>query len=107
MTHPFRIGTLAGMNGTHRALVTGALLGALLAAAGSVIGVAACVSPAERRALTVADCVARLALALPDRDFPRSPGDLTGDDLVLAVAVLDGVRACRRGGALFTVDGGF
>lgn len=71
-----------------RLVVTLAVV-ALLAATG-------CLTDAERRTLSVADCVAHMALALPQRDLPQRPGELTEDDLVLAVQVVDGVRACRR-----------
>lgn len=87
-----------------RAVMAGLLLGASV---GSVAVAGGCISAEERRALSVADCVARLALSLPQRDLPRHPNEVTGEDLLLAIQVVDGVRMCRHGSALFTADGGF
>ena len=71
-----------------RSVVAGALVGA---------GLAACMTAAERRAVTVADCVAQLALDLPNVELHEHPAEVTSDDLRLAVFIVDGVRACRRG----------
>lgn len=84
---------------TFRALQAGALACAGLALVGSVAGLLGCLTPAERRALSVADCVAQRALALPDRELPANPWEVTSEDLALAIQVVDGVRACRRAAA--------
>ncbi len=92
MTRVYQTGTLAGMLGKLEAIVAGLLVGASVAS----VSLTGCLSPAERRALTVADCVAQKALELPDRELPANPWEVTGDDLALAIEVFDGVRACRR-----------
>lgn len=97
------------MQSKARAVVAGALVGLGL---GVCLQAAGCLSDAEKRALTVADCVAQLALGLPERQLPRHPHEVTSDDLALAALVVDGVWLCRNaGGAVFTavdpyVDGG-
>ena len=68
--------------------------------------VAGCLTPAERRALSVADCVAQKALGLPDRQLPANPWEVSSEDLALAILVVDGVRACRRAAAEPAPDGG-
>lgn len=97
------------MQSKARAVLAGALVGLGFGVCLQAVG---CLSDAEKRALTVADCVAQLALRLPDRRLPRSPQEVTSDDLELAALVVDGVWLCRNaGGAVFTaadpfVDGG-
>lgn len=102
LTHPSGPHTLPGMRGSPRALVAGAVMGAGVGACWHATG---CLTAAERQALSVADCVAQMALALPQRDLPQRPGEVTSDDLVLAVQVVDGVRTCRRSAAA-APDGG-
>ena len=63
---------------------------------GGCLGAVSCLSAGEKRAVSVADCVAQLALTLPDRAIPREPLQLTQEDLLLAAAILDGVQTCRR-----------
>ena len=84
---------LVGRSSNLRAVLAGLIVGASL---GLVSLVPGCLTPAERKALSVADCVARKALDLPDRELPANPWEVTGDDLALAIEVFDGVRACRR-----------
>ena len=71
-----------------------------------LLGLAGCLTPAERRAVSVADCVAQMALGLPQQPLPERVGTITDDELVLAVLVLDGVRACRAAHPPVTADGG-
>lgn len=74
-----------------RAIVAGLLVGM-----GLGICSVGCLSPAERRAVSVADCVAQFALGLPPTELPDEPVQLTEDGLALAVDVLHGVNACRK-----------
>lgn len=90
------------MTGAVRALVTGAVVGAGVGACW--FGVA-CMTDAERRAVSVADCVAQMALGLPQRPLPQRLVEVTEEDLLLVVQVVDGVRACRRA-ATPAPDGG-
>jgi hypothetical protein len=88
------------MRRSFRAVLAGALVGLGLGVCVQALG---CLSAEERRAVSVADCVAQLALGLPDRRLPRSPSEVTSDDLALAALVVDGVWLCRNaGGAVFT-----
>lgn len=74
------------------------LAGALIGAGAAVVSLSpGCLSAEERRAISLADCVAQLALDLPEG------------------YLLEGIRACRRLHAaplpepvspLFTADGG-
>lgn len=59
--------------------------------------VVACSPSAEQlQAASVAQCVARVAADIPPGALlPRDPVDYTLDDLVLAAAVVDGLRACH------------
>lgn len=65
-----------------------------------------CLSPEEKRAVSVADCVAQMALSLPDRDLPDDLTALTEDGLYTAVQVVRGVNACRRAHPKPSPDGG-
>jgi|ERR1044071_6995800 hypothetical protein len=82
---------MAGMRANLRALVAGMLLGGGLGAV--IFG---CLTPQERRAVTVADCVAQMALGLPDVPLPEDPGELTREGFWLAQRVVGGVRTCRH-----------
>lgn len=85
-----------------RALLAGALVGLCL----GVLSLSGCASEADRRALSVADCVARMSLALPPDELPDSPAEVSAEDLLLALQVMDGVRSCRRQPEAPTPDGG-
>lgn len=62
----------------------------------AVIVPLACASAEQRRAVTVAQCMARVASDIPPSALvPRDPADYTLDELILAAAVVDGLRACR------------
>lgn len=82
-----------------------AVLAGLVVGTGLGVCSVGCMTDAERRAVTVADCVAQMALGLPQRALPKNPADITEEDLLLAVQVVDGVRACRRA-ASAAPDGG-
>jgi hypothetical protein len=77
-----------------RAVVAGLIIG-------TGVGVCSfgCLTPAERRAVSVADCVAQMALALPQQELPDDPVGITEDGLGLAVQVVHGVAACRKANA--------
>lgn len=74
-----------------RAVVAGLILGT-----GLGVCSVGCLTPAERRAVSVADCVAQFALGLPDEQLPEDPVQLTEGGLALAADVLHGVSECRK-----------
>lgn len=83
-----------------RAVVAGLILGT-----GLGVCSVGCLTPAERRAVSVADCVAQMALGLPDRDLPDDLTKLTEDGLWVAVQVVHGVNECRKAHPV-QLDGG-
>lgn len=74
-----------------RAMVAGLLLGT-----GLGVCSVGCLTPAERRAVSVADCVAQFALGLPEQELSDDLTALTEDGLWVAVQVVHGVNACRK-----------
>ena len=60
--------------------------------------VCACSStPEQRRAVSVAQCIAGVAATLPvGSELPLSSPELTNEDLDLALALVRGVRQCRQ-----------
>lgn len=91
------------MHPSLRGVLFGAIAGLLAGVLFAVISLPGCASDQEsRRALSVADCVARLAIELPLRELPRHPAEITEDDLILVARVMEGVQSCKRA----LVDGG-
>ena len=63
-------------------------------AGASLLGCGA--SAEQQRAVTVAQCMARVVAGVPPGALLlRDPVDYTLDELILAAAVVDGLRACR------------
>lgn len=82
---------LSAVRAATRPVVAGLLIGT-----GLGICSVGCLTPAERRAVSVADCVAQFALGLPETQLPDDPVQITEDGLALAVQVVHGVAACRK-----------
>ena len=51
----------------------------------------------QQRAVTVAQCMAGVAAAVPPEELmPREPKEYSIDDVILAIAVVNDIRACTR-----------
>lgn len=72
-----------------------AVLAGLVVGAGLGVCSVGCLNAKERRAVSVADCVAQKALGLPEADLPTDPVELTEDGLALASQVMRDVKECR------------
>jgi hypothetical protein len=70
---------------------------ALLLVVGWVVVTGCSSTPEQRRALSVAHCIAGIAEQLPPPSpLPESAPELTNEDLEVALVLIRGVRKCRE-----------